>query len=204
MAKNEIRGQFPIRKTMSASGTAAQRPDPAARATVPSPAPPSGGRPFMMPANVRAGQVVGLVEITGGLGSVIDVSRLADEFGADIATLLPILDAAEMLGLVKAEKGDVSLTDLGLKFQKTSKHKVRMLRDVIARIEPFKTTVELCTKNKKGVSAHEVADALLKKGLYWHHNYEMNEPLVQSILIHWGIYAELLSYNGKTGKFQLC
>ena len=44
-----------------------------------------------------------------------------------------------MLGLVKAEKGDVTLTELGLKFQKTSKHKIRMLRDVIAKIEPFKT-----------------------------------------------------------------
>jgi NitT/TauT family transport system ATP-binding protein len=158
----------------------------------------------MMPANVRAGQVVGLVEITGGLGSVIDVSRLADEFGADIATLLPILDAAEMLGLVKSEKGDVSLSELGLKFQKTSKHKIRMLRDKIAQIEPFRTAIEHATKNKRGVSADEITNALAEKGLRWHHNSEMNEGLVQALLIHWAIYAELLSYNGKTGKFQLC
>src|SRR5438105_4888197 len=99
--------------------------------------------PLVMPANVRAGQVVGLVEVTGGLDSAIDIPRLADEFGSDIATFLPILDTAEMLGLVKNEKGDISLTDFGRKFQKTAKHKVALLRNVLAKIEPFKTALEL-------------------------------------------------------------
>jgi NitT/TauT family transport system ATP-binding protein len=200
MAKRDITGGY-IRGSMSSSGTA-QKPESKIGSLTQSP--PTDTRPQMMPANVRAGQVVGLVEITGGLGTVIDVSRLADEFGADIATLLPILDAAEMLGLVKAEKGDVTLTELGLKFQKTSKHKIRMLRDVIAKIEPFKTAIELATKNKKGVSVQEITEALSEKGLRWHHNPELNEALIQALLIHWAIYAELLSYNGKSGKFQLC
>ncbi len=158
----------------------------------------------IMPPNVRAGQVVGLVEVTGGLGSVIDVSRLADEFGADIATLLPILDTAEMLGLVKTDKGDVSLTELGLKFQKTAKRKVRMLREVLANIEPFRTALDLASKNRKGVSAREISEALLQKDLRWHHNPEINESLVQALLIHWAIYADLLSYDGKTGRFKKC
>jgi hypothetical protein len=176
---------------------------PPASSTPPIPSqPPPISRPFMMPANVRAGQVVGLVEITGGLGSTIDVSRLADEFGADIATLLPILDTAEMLGLVKTDKGDVSLTEFGLKFQKTAKRKVRMLRDVLASIEPFKTALDIASKNRKGVSTQEIAEALLQKDLRWHHNFEINESLIQALLIHWAIYAELLSYNGKTGRFQ--
>ena len=67
-----------------------------------------------MPANVRAGQVLGLVESTGGLDGPIDLSRLADEFGADLVTLLPIVDAGEMLGLIKVDMGDVVLTDFGV------------------------------------------------------------------------------------------
>ncbi|MDG6922919.1 MAG: AAA-associated domain-containing protein, partial [Nitrososphaerota archaeon] len=86
-------------------------------------------KPPLMPANVRAGQVMGLVEITGGLGSTIDLSTLADEFGADLVTLLPVVDAGEMLGLIKVEKGQVRLTDFGQKFQKVSKFKVKMLKD---------------------------------------------------------------------------
>jgi NitT/TauT family transport system ATP-binding protein len=155
----------------------------------------------MFPANVRAGQVIGLVEITGGLGASIDASRLADELGADIAVLLPILDAAEMLGLVKSDKGDVSLTDFGLKFQKTSKNKVRLLAEQLSRIEPFKTTLELTSKGGK-TSAREVAEVLFVKGIRWHHDRELNESLVQALLIHWAIHAGLLSYDGRTGKFE--
>ncbi|MDH2899525.1 MAG: AAA-associated domain-containing protein [archaeon] len=156
---------------------------------------------LVMPAGVRAGQVIGLVEITGGLGSVIDASRLADEFGADLSTLLPILDGAEMLGLVKTDKGDVSLTEFGLKFQKTSKQKIKLLKDVLAKIEPFKTTLELLA-SKKSVSVHEISDALKVKDIRWHYRDEINEMDIQTILIHWAIYGELLTYNGKNGKFQ--
>jgi hypothetical protein len=158
-------------------------------------------KPPVLPANVRAGQVVGLVEITGGLGTNVDAAQLADELGADIAVLIPILDTAEMLGLVKIEKGEVSLTEFGLKFQKTAKSKVRLLKEQLGQIEPFRTALEVAAK-KGRVTAQEVADELLEKGVKWHHDVELNESMVQTMLIHWAIYAGLLSYNGKTGKFE--
>jgi hypothetical protein len=153
-----------------------------------------------MPGNVRAGQVISLVEVTGGLGSSIDASRLADELGADIAVLLPILDTAELLGLVKSEKGDISLTEFGHKFQKTSKQKVRLLTDQLAKIEPFRTAIELATK-RGSVSVDEVASALSERGIAWHHEHDMNRELLKTILIHWSIYAGLLTYN-KDGRFE--
>jgi len=155
-----------------------------------------------MPADVRAGQVIALVEMTGGLGSPIDVADLAEEFGFNIATLLPIIDTGEMLGLVKVVKGKISLTDLGLRFQKLSKHKIEMLKDQLCQIEPFKTTLDLSSKKKGGVSAQDVAEALQERDIRWHHTQEQNESLIQELLIHWAIYAGILTYNGKTGKFQ--
>ncbi len=156
---------------------------------------------LVMPGNVRAGQVISLVEITGGLGAKIDAQRLADELGADLAVLLPILDAAEMLGLVKSEKGEVSLTDLGIKFQKTSKNKLMLLKDKLATIEPFRTAMVLASKGKP-VTAAQVADALGEYGIRWHYKQELNESLVKMLLVHWTIYAGLMSYDGKSGKFQ--
>ncbi|MDA4129761.1 MAG: AAA-associated domain-containing protein, partial [Thaumarchaeota archaeon] len=143
----------------------------------------------------------GLVEIIGGLGTAVDASKLADEFGADLVTLLPILDTGEMLSLVKVEKGDIFLTEFGLKFQKTSKHKVRLLTDRLSKIEPFKTALQLAGGGE-GVTAADIAQALWDRGIRWHHSPEINEKLIQTLLIHWAIYAGLLSYNGKTGKFQ--
>jgi NitT/TauT family transport system ATP-binding protein len=154
----------------------------------------------MMPGNVRGGQVISLVEIAGGIGGKVDAPKLADELGADIAVLLPILDAAEMLGLVRTEKGDVHLTDLGLKFQKTSKNKLRILKDRIAAIEPFRTALELAAKGKP-ITASQVADALQEIGLKWHYQPEINESLIHALLLHWAIYAGLLTYDGKSGKF---
>jgi NitT/TauT family transport system ATP-binding protein len=156
---------------------------------------------LLMPGNVRGGQVISLVEIVGGIGGKVDAPKLADELGADIAVLLPILDAAEMLGLVRSEKGDVHLTELGLKFQKTSKNKLRILKDRIATIEPFRTAMEIASRGKPFTAAH-VADSLAEMGLKWHYQPEMNEALIRALLIHWAIYAGLLKYDGKSAKFQ--
>ena len=156
---------------------------------------------LMMPGNVRGGQVISLVEITGSIGGKVDAPKLADEMGADIAVLLPVLDAAEMLGLVRSEKGDVHLTEMGLKFQKTTKNKLRLLKERLATIEPFRTTLELASKGK-AVTADQVAESLQEIGLKWHYQPEMNEALIQALLIHWAIYAGLLKYDGRSGKFQ--
>ncbi len=155
---------------------------------------------LLMPGTVRGGQVISLVEVTGSIGGKVDAPKLADELGADIAVLLPILDAAEILGLVRTEKGDVHLTELGLKFQKTTKQKLRILKDRLAAIEPFRTALELASKGKP-VTANQVAESLSEMGLKWHYQPEMNESLIRALLIHWAIYAGLLKYDGKSGKF---
>lgn len=154
----------------------------------------------MMPGNVRAGQVISLVEIAGSIGGKLDAPKLADELGADIAVLLPILDASEMLGLVRTEKSDIHLTELGLRFQKTTKNKLRLLKERVASIEPFRTALELASRGRP-ITASQVADSLREIGLKWHYQPEMNESLIRMLLIHWTIYADLLRYDGKSGKF---
>jgi len=160
---------------------------------------PEAKKTLVMPGNVRAGQVISLVEVTGGLGSTIDASRLADELGADIAVLLPILDTAELLGLVKSEKGYISLTEFGQKFQRTTREKVKLLTELLARIEPFRTAMELAAK-RGTVSVGEVAEALAARGITWHHESDINQEVLKTILIHWAIYGRLLTYN-KDGRF---
>jgi len=154
---------------------------------------------IMMPAHVRTGQVMGLVDVTAELGTLTDLSHLADELGDDIDTLLPILDTAEMLGLVEVKKGIVSLTLLGSRFHKTPRNKIHLIREQLLKLEPFKTAYDL---GAHPLSSEEVARNLSDYGIIWHHEPELNEAAVQGLLVHWSIYAGLLKYNGKTGKFQ--
>jgi len=155
---------------------------------------------LLMPANVRGGQVISLVEVTGSIGGKVDAPKLADELGADIAVLLPILDAAEMLGLVRSEKGDVHLTELGHRFQKASKEKLKILKERIAALEPFRTALEVAAKGKP-FAPSQVAESLSEMGLKWHYQPDINEALIKALLIHWAIYAGLLKYDGKSGRF---
>ncbi|HME18544.1 MAG TPA: AAA-associated domain-containing protein [Nitrososphaerales archaeon] len=155
----------------------------------------------VMPPNVRPGQIIALVEVVGGLGSRVDVSTLADELGADIAVLLPMIDAAETLGLVTTAAGEVHLTDFGCEFQKEVKEKVTMLRERLAKIEPFRTALEFIAK-RGDATAREVADELAIEGIKLHHQMDLNESLVQALLVHWGIRSGLLSYDGRDGKFR--
>jgi NitT/TauT family transport system ATP-binding protein len=154
---------------------------------------------LMMPAHVRTGQVMGLVDVAAELGALTDLARLADELGDDIDTLLPILDTAEMLGLVEVKKGIVSLTLLGSRFHKAPRYKIHMIREPLSKLEPFKTAIDLAVH---AFSSADVARNLASRGITWHHEPELNEAAVQGLLVHWSIYAGLLRYNGKTGKFE--
>jgi hypothetical protein len=151
--------------------------------------------------SAHAGQAFNLLEGTAGLGSRIDIPKLAGEMGADLAVLLPILGAAEMPGLVRIEDGAIFLTEEGLRSRGTIEDRVKMLRDKLPDIEPIRTAIELSSGNR-GVTSRDVADSLAKRGIKWHHKPDLNESLVRTLLICWMIPARLLSYNGKSGRFQ--
>ena len=155
--------------------------------------------PLIMPAHVRTGQIMGLVDVAAELGNLTDLASLADELGDDIDTLLPILDTAEMLGLVDVKNGIVSLTQLGSKFHHVYRNKIHLIKQQISKIEPFKTALDLATR---GISSAEITQTLSERGIIWHHEPELNEASVHSLLIHWSIFAGLLKYDGKNGKFH--
>jgi len=156
-----------------------------------------------MPANVKPGRIVSLVQIINDHVPSIDLPRLANELSADVAVFLPIIDAAEMLGLVERQKGKLKLTDFELTFHKTIRNsdKIRLLKDNLTKIEPFKTSIRL-TNQKRTVNAADIAGSLRKNGVQWDRDPELNESFVNNLLIPWAILAGILSYDGRTQKFS--
>ena len=66
--------------------------------------------------NARVGSIVGLLETLNEQEARIDIYKLSESLRFELNALMPITEAAELLGFVKIESGDIELADLGRKF----------------------------------------------------------------------------------------
>src|SRR5437870_8354488 len=83
-------------------------------------------------SKVSVGQILGLVEAVDEVGGVADAATIAREVDMDIDRLGPILGAAEFLGLVTVEDGDIRITDLRRKLlMATVRERNKIIRQVI-------------------------------------------------------------------------
>jgi hypothetical protein len=150
--------------------------------------------------NVSLEQVVTLVDHIGELASgSVDAARLGKEFEVH---LLAIVKIAEMLGLVKTEKQNISITEFGLKIHGTSNYrgKARLLKEVVAKMEPCNTALALVS-SQGSVSIARIAKTLKENGIQWNQDLETNESMIRTLLIDWATETELLRENNR-GEFE--
>ena len=81
-----------------------------------------GGRPvgtrtqYQMLPHARPGGIAGLLEILIDHEGKDDIYRLADDLSFEIDDLLPIVDAAQMLGFITVHEGDAAITAVGSEY----------------------------------------------------------------------------------------
>ena len=68
---------------------------------------------YQMLPHARPGGIAGLLELLLDKGGRDDIYRLADDLAFEIDDLLPIVDAAQLLGFLKVEEGDAAITPSG-------------------------------------------------------------------------------------------
>jgi len=153
----------------------------------------------ILDSNITVEQVVGLLDDIGD-NSALGVAQLSGDTGMG-ADLLPILNEAQALGLVRTDMKDVSATELGLSVHRAStyRNKVKLLKDRLSEMEPCMTAVNLVTTEGR-VSAKQIANELQRKGVQWHEDKENNEAIVEELLVDWAIGTDLLNRN-KKGEF---
>src|ERR1700760_2529545 len=71
---------------------------------------------YQMLPHARPGGIAGLLELLLDKGGRDDIYRLADDLAFEIDDLLPIVDAAQLLGFLKVEEGDASITETGTEY----------------------------------------------------------------------------------------
>jgi NitT/TauT family transport system ATP-binding protein len=150
--------------------------------------------------HARPGGIAGLLEILLDHQGRDDIFRLADDLALEADDLLPIVDAAALLGFLKVEEGDVAITPSGQKFAES---------DILGQKELFReATIEnvlLLRQIFRAVSNksdHSVSEDFFHDLL--DEQFSEDETLRQlDTAINWGRYSELFDYDAARRRFYL-
>jgi NitT/TauT family transport system ATP-binding protein len=142
--------------------------------------------------NVAIANLNGLLEfIYESDKEKFDIYMLADELGLDSDRLLHVTEFAEILGFVKIDSGDISITPLGETYTEAS---------ITARKEIFASRVKRIPLlkwllNLLNSSAQKQLDrSVVQTALELEFPAEVAEEQID-IIMTWGRYAELLVYD---------
>jgi NitT/TauT family transport system ATP-binding protein len=135
--------------------------------------------------------MLGLLVLLNAHKGSEDVARLADDLDLEIDEILPSIDNAEMLGLVKVAGGQATFTDLGRRFVSTTiRERKEILREQLKRTTLFKTLLRALDSAPDRELSDEQLAAIV--------SFIPGSPaeVVQNI-INWGRYAELFRYDSE-------
>jgi NitT/TauT family transport system ATP-binding protein len=155
---------------------------------------------YQMLPHARPGGIAGLLELLLDKGGRDDIYRLADDLSFEIDDLLPIVDAAQILGFLKVEEGDAAITPNGEQFanseilrqkelfRNAAVENVLLLRQIRRAIE---------AKSDKTVPEEFFLDMLDEQ-------FSEEESLRQiETAVNWGRYAELFDFDAARRRFVM-
>jgi NitT/TauT family transport system ATP-binding protein len=162
---------------------------------------PQPARPrYQMLPHARRGAVAGLLEMLADRNGRDDMYRLAAALSFEIDDLLPVVDAAVILGFAKLEEGDVELTPSGRAFSEA---------DILRRKELFRAAVQEhislireITRSLEARADHTLPDGVFEDLLDEHFSEEEAKAQLETA-INWGRYAELFDHDSDTHQFFL-
>jgi NitT/TauT family transport system ATP-binding protein len=153
---------------------------------------------YQMLPHARPGGIAGLLELLLDHQGKDDIYRLADDLAFEIDDLLPIVDAARLLGFLTVTEGDAAITATGAEyanseilrqkelFRTAAVENVLLLRQIVRAIE---------AKSDRSVPEEFFHDMLDEQ-------FSEEETLRQlETAISWGRYAELFDFDAARRRF---
>jgi NitT/TauT family transport system ATP-binding protein len=154
---------------------------------------------IMLP-HTRPGGLAGLLEILVDQGGRADLHVLADELSLEVDALLPSVDTAVLLGMLKLEEGDAIITTDGQAFaQGDIQGRKAIFRKAVLTNIPLFRQMEQSLKAK----ADRRLPAEFFEDLLDEHFSEEEARRQLETAIQWGRYAEIFDYDAASGKLTL-
>lgn len=150
----------------------------------------------IFPHDARFTRVMSILNVLSLNSGKLSLGDLSEESGTQVDELLPQVNAAKMLGLVKVRESDVFLTPLGRELHKKKEGSEEKVGKKLAAYEPFKAAI-LISQKRKYFTAEQVSDFMATKDLYLHVDERENANLITMILLQWAIEFNLLNYDGE-------
>jgi hypothetical protein len=150
----------------------------------------------LFPLDAKVNRVLGILSLLIRNKGKLCFSDLAKLSKSHVDALLPEVNAAKMLGLVRVSGGCIALTGLGIKLHENDPEAKKEIKAKLKEIEPFKSAYNL-TREKDYVVGEEIAKKIAKKGSYLHTDIKKNRVIIDTALLQWGIMFGIISYDGK-------
>jgi len=153
----------------------------------------------MLP-HTRPGGMAGLLEILEDHNGRADLHVLAGELSLEVDALLPTVDTAVLLGLLKLVEGDAILTPEGKAFAHADiQGRKTMFRKAVVANVPLLRQMQQALKSK----TDRTLPAEFFQDLLDEHFSEDEARRQLETAIQWGRYAELFDYDAASGKLTL-
>lgn len=149
--------------------------------------------------HARPGAISGLLELIQEYGGPQDVAVISERLRIEADDLLPILDAAVLLGFAQVDQGDATLTEVGKEFANAEVEVAHdVFRDAALQHAPMvRTMYEALVAAKKPLKDEFFLDILDE-------SYSEEEARRQfDTALHWGRYAGLFEYDSDDETLRL-
>jgi NitT/TauT family transport system ATP-binding protein len=153
----------------------------------------------MLP-HTRPGGLAGLLEILVDQGGRADLHVLASELSLEVDALLPSVDTAVLLGMLKLEEGDAIITPEGQAFAQgdIQERKAIFRKTALAHVPLLRQMEQsLRAKTNRTLPAEFFEDLLDE-----HFSKEESRRQLETAL-QWGRYAEIFDFDAASGKLTL-
>jgi NitT/TauT family transport system ATP-binding protein len=140
---------------------------------------------------------MGLLETMRETPGPDDLYRLAGSLQLELDDLVPLVDAAELLGLVEVQEGDYELTSLGRRMADAEeKERKALFRDRVRDVPLLHLIVTRLAEREDG----QVPREEIRGALHGHFSRKRSERQIDTA-IDWGRYAELFDYDADAQHF---